>query len=188
MATIARIRVALSGLQGLPGVSTFYALDPVVAVPALSTFYNAMSAMWPDQLSIVVEAAGDVINEANGEAVGTWSTAAPTPVETMNSGSYSAPGGIAATWLTGTFIGGRRVRGRTFLVPIASQYLESNGTWTFQALQTVRDAGAVLIASTPENMLVYHRETAEGAADGGGVAMTGVLVNDKVAVLRSRRD
>lgn len=188
MPNIARIRVTLSGLQGLPGVSTFYALDPVTAVPALRTFWAAVALKMPIAIRIQVEATGDLIDESTGKAVGSWSTTGVAVVSGGVSGAYAAPVGYAINWLTGVFIEGRKVRGRSFLVPIIGSSFESDGTPVFAHADGMRAAGDTMIGTVPANFLVYHRETAEGAADGTGVAMTSSVVNDKAAVLRSRRD
>ena len=74
------------------------------------------------------------------------------------------------------------------MVPAVAGSFDTDGTPLFGATDPLRVAALALIAHTPGNMLVYHRETAEGALDGTGVAMTGALVSDKAAVLRSRRD
>ena len=198
MATIARIRVSLTGAQGLPGVCTFYALDPVTAVPALHAFWTQQGGRFPTVVSTLVEPTGDLLNESTGEAIGSWATTPVAAVDNVGAGSYAAPVGLSISWVTGTFIGGRRVRGRTFIVPMVSSLFENDGTPTFATTSGLQGNGTTLIAAVPGNMLVWHRPTpildaqgnptGEFNADGTGVAITSCTVADKAAVLRSRRD
>lgn len=188
MANIQRIRVTLTGAQGLPGVSTFYALSGPNAVTDLQTFYTALVTFFPANVDILVEGSGETIDESTGDAVGSWSTAQPAGINATGAGGYAAPVGLLVSWITGIFVGGRRVRGHTFLVPMVNSKFDPDGQSTSAAASTIETAANALIAAHAGNMLVYHRETAEGAADGTGVAMTSALVSRKATVLRSRRD
>lgn len=188
MATISRIQAVWSGKAGLPGVSTFYALDAATALTALAGFYAESGGRIPNGITVSFAGTGDIINESNGEAVSTWTATPPAPLAGSASGMYAAPVGMAVTWVTGVFIGGRRVRGRTFMVPLASSVFEDNGTPTFAHHTAMAAAAQAAIDAVPGNLLVYHRETAPDANDGAGVAIVAALVSDKAAVLRSRRD
>jgi hypothetical protein len=90
------------------------------------------------------------------------------------------------TWLTGLVHQGRRVRGRTFLVPTANQFFDTNGTLAAAFLTNLRTAAAAYIA-TAVNPAIWARPD-PGTTNGAAFAVAAASVADKVAVLTSRRD
>jgi len=110
----------------------------------------------------------------------------PVVINGNATGSYSAPSGAVITWLTGLVHQGRRVRGRTFLVPIANQQLDTNGTLGSAFLTNLRTAAAAYIA-TAVNPCIWARPD-PGTTNGAAFTVAAASVADKVAVLTSRRD
>lgn len=198
MATIHRVRVGLSGFPGGPGVATFYALDGPAFLPALEVFLEGIVGVFPTDVTLRAESSGDVLNDVNGEITGSWSGMATDPHVGTHADVYAAPAGMLIHWLTGTVLDGRRLRGRTFLVPASSAVFHTDGTVTSGTLTSVQDLGAGLVADAEGNFVVWHRPREARAADGsrpavthrdGGHAfVTASSVPDRIVVLRSRRD
>jgi hypothetical protein len=111
----------------------------------------------------------------------------PTVVNGGGSGAYSAPSGAVLHWLTGTVRNGRRLRGRTFIVPLANSNYEANGTLAAGTITAIQNAGLALMDEATTRLVVYGRP-APNAADGVAALVTGARVPDMAAVLRSRRD
>jgi hypothetical protein len=95
---------------------------------------------------------------------------------------------LVATWHTTAIIAGRRVRGRTFLGPLAAVDTDTDGTPSGTRLGHLdalinawQDAG---ITST--STCVWHRPV--GGAGGSDHTIISGTRSDKYAVLRSRRD
>jgi hypothetical protein len=84
-------------------------------------------------------------------------------------------------------INGRRLRGRTFLVPLGSTFYTTDGTPIETARTNIAAAAAVLIANTGGPPLGVWRRPSPSGVGVLGVATT-ASVPDKAAVLKSRRD
>lgn len=198
MAVMSRVRVSLTGLVGLPGVSTFYCLTPSSFVPALQAFYVSCGGAFPSGISTQVEGQGDTIEATTGELVGSWSTAQPAPGGGGASGAYSAPTGGVINWLTGVVANGHRLKGRTFLVPLGGTQFDLTGSIESAALTGLRANASTLVSAVTNNFVVWHRpfpgapavgtKPARPAFSGSFAFVTGSSMPDKACVLRSRRD
>lgn len=191
MANISRVRVSLDGFPGGPGVSTFYcnAGDEASFRTQLGTFYGHLAGQMPGGMSYTVENAGEVIDEASGQAVNAWSVgSAITQTSSSPATAYAQGVGASVIWTTNAYHNGRRVRGRTFIVPILSTMFESNGTLESGYLGSLQ-AWATTLA-TSGLMRVYSRPKGPVTAPtspGGSFVVSGSIVRDKAAVLTSRR-
>lgn len=186
MVNIHRVRVALSGFPGGPGVSTFYATDGAALLAPLRAFYQSRRPNFPTDVTFHFESVGDIIDPLTGNLTGTWTGTDPGDVVGTDSGIYSAPSGLVVTWLTGDVLDGRRLRGRTFMVPLAGDCYDLTGSIAAAVLTAwLGDAAALVAASTP-NFVVWHRPGAGHA--GGYSAVIGSSIADKAAILTSRRD
>lgn len=157
---------------------------------AIQAAFQARSVLFPAGTTITVPASGDTINDTTGALIGGWSVAS-TNTATMD-GSPAAAAGVGAciTWTTGGIVPGkkgpRRLRGRTFLVPLSTSTYESNGTLTSGALTGLQALADALKASGP--LGIWHRPSSLTAADGNSYGVQSARVRDKVAYLSSRRD
>lgn len=198
MPNIHRVRVALTGLPGLPGVSTFYATNGPDLQDPLHDFYDAIAGSLPTGLTVQVEPSGDVIDVATGTLTGTWNGASIPPVACVGTGVYAAPAGAAISWLTNTVIDGRKLRGRTYMVPLVSAEYQTDGSLRPAFLTTLTSVVASLLTATSSNFQVWGRprefRAATGtlpelaARNGAAAAVAAADFKDKVAILRSRRD
>lgn len=198
MPNINRVRVAFSGFNGGPGVSTFYCLDPAAFLPQLRNWLTNFTVLLPATVTLNIESSGDIIDSVSGNLTGTWTAAAPVPVLGTVTGAYAAPVGMVVNWLTGTVLDGHRLRGRTFMVPLSSGTFENNGSLETGILGGIRAASESLVVAVANNFVIWHRPRPAGTVNrrgeilparaGGHAIVTSSRVLDKAAVLRSRRD
>lgn len=160
-------------------------------IPGLRAAFAAANNVLNPGGTIVFPSSGDSIDDTTGALNGSWAVAAVAPVACVAPGSAPAGVGACITWTTGGIVMGaagrpRRLRGRTFLVPIGGDAYDTDGTLkpahvaAFQTLADgIRGAGG---------LAVWHRPVGVGAANGNSYGVIAGSVRDKVAVLRSRRD
>lgn len=203
MTNMLRVKVRWHGFTGSPGYSNFFFREwsdagyvPSVAEASNSAakvhqFFDAIKGIFPPVVNIQVEGDVEVINDTNNELQTAFSVG---PFANLTGGAaaanYSAATGAVVSWQTGGVRNGRRVRGRTFLVPTSSDIFDNGGTLTSAAVSSVTAAANVLAApaANSPDMGIYCRPTAPGANDGTWHVITGARVPDLAAVLRSRRD
>jgi len=189
MANMRRYNVAWQNWPGAPGVSTFYSdttVDISTFTDALRAFFQSLITLLPSGLTIQVPAVGDIINDADGSIVGAWSDGTPVLVVTgTGTGAYAGNAGAVIHWLTSTVINGRRVRGRTFIVPLIGSAYESNGSLSTTTLSTLNSAANALDAAVGGSMLIWHRPKPPAAGSSAG--MDSPRVPDLAVSLRSRR-
>lgn len=197
MVNIQRVRIGWSGFPGAPGVSTFYALDGAALSGNIRTFFDNLKDNLPLDVTVKAETVGDIIDPLNGSLQGTWTTADAPAITGRSSGAYAAPSGLIVHWNTGDVLNGHRLRGKTFIVPLAGAGYQTDGSLD-DAVRTLFIAGAAaLVTAAAANFVVWHRPltAAQGAKykpprparSGGFSVVTGSDVPDKVMVLRSRR-
>lgn len=203
MVNIDRVRVSWTGFPGAPGVSTFYFTAAPPHLTALQNVYGNCANLFPADVTIRVEGSGDTIDPLTGLIVGQWTGTAPAVVTGTYTGGYSAASGGLIRWNTGTVLSGRRLRGRTFLVPLAGIAYQNDGTISDSQLGIIQGAANGLVAAATGVFVVHNRPRAASPAwtdvhgrlhpavtsrAGGFSAVTSALAIDKSVVLRSRRD
>lgn len=200
MGNILKVTAAWSGFTGSPGYSNFFFRETnpgaswdagaFAAADKVHTFFNELKHIAPPNVAWKINTDVPVIDEFTGEMVDIAS-AGPraTLVSTGPVQSYSAATGAVVTWRTSGVRNGRRVRGRTFIVPAGYVTLQTDGTLTPEAVANYQAAANGLLAPNADrSFVVWARPTAVGAADGIAHKVISATVPDKVAVLKSRRD
>lgn len=198
-----RVNCAWQNWPGAPGLTTLYVTDATqTKIDAIRTFFNALAGMIPSGLTIQVPASGDELNIGDGTIAATWSVATtPTVVTGSGAGAYAGNAGAVIHWLTTAVINGRRLRGRSFIVPIISTQFESNGSLTSAAISTLTTAATNLSTTLGTSLVVYSRPvfahtkydpktgtpTAVPSRGGSTASVTGIRVPDLAVSLRSRR-
>lgn len=201
---ILRITARWTGFTGAPGYSNFHfstdagfwdggVLTPDAEVAAsagagrVRNAFLEIADLLPEDVGLQIEGEAALLDSDTGEQLG----AVPTEPDDMRGGSaaggYSAASGAVVNWRTNDYRFGRRIRGRTFLVPLAGSAYQNDGTLTPAALTALRDFGdGIMNGIGALNFGVWSRPR-DGA---GGVfaTATGYTVPDMAAVLRSRRD
>lgn len=191
---ILRITAEWAGFRGAPGYSNFYfngqsadEEQPAAHALAVRTFFDSISASIPGGVSINIRPTADNIDETTGNIVGQVDFEAPDAVNGSATTSYSAASGAVVNWNTSSYRNGRRVRGRTFIVPLSNAAYDANGDLSSGALNRLRPAATELVTNPgPVPMVVWSRPSAGGAGD--AYPVTSASVPDLGAILRSRRD
>lgn len=190
MATLQRVVVQWAG-NGVVGsaVNVLHYSGSEGGVPDVAAIRAAYANLIPSLGSgtqILVPGSGDVIEDTTGELVGSWTATTPATVVGTGGGSIAAGVGACIGWATGGIVNGRRLRGRTFLVPMAAGGYDTDGTLGGGSLLVAQQCAGGLMAAGP--LGVWHRPTTVGGSDGTSYGVTSYKVRDKVAFLSSRRD
>lgn len=189
-----RITAQWTGFVGAPGYSNFYFArgggiigdERQVAVRTYNALINLQDVLPTDvTLSIASEAA--IIDSDTGEAIDFLPLDVDDTFSGQGTGGYSGASGAVVNWRTGDVRFGRRIRGRTFLVPLAGSCYDGDGSLTTTALTDIRDFAAAMVGGDLDSELGVWSRPRNGS---GGVfaTVTGYSVPDLAAVLRSRRD
>lgn len=197
MVDIDRIRVTYTGWSGGPGVSTFYATDAAALVPQLRIFFNHLADCFPAAVTIGCELTGDTINDESGLLTGGWAGGVFANVQGTDQFKFASPVGACVTWISDGVPWGYRVKGRTFLVPLAAVAFAEDGTLDNTKRGNMAGAAAELVTSATGNMKIWNRprelEVREPPLeditqrDGTSWDVISSTVRDSPAVLRSRR-
>jgi hypothetical protein len=157
-------------------------------VAALRTAYAMLGSALATSTSIQVPGSGETIDSASGALVGTWAAGSTPAIITGSSTDTSAAGvGACVNWLTSDIVGLRRVRGRTFIVPLSTFAYDAQGTLT-TAQQTALNNFATAVRALSPVLKIWHRPTNTPPTDGSAHTVNGHRLRDHVAFLSSRRD
>jgi len=189
--SIATITWQSTGWSGAPGYTTFYTTN--VDDPALSSFLastraflNALTTYIPSTITYVAPASARVVGEATGNLIDIVPFATPVTNVTGSSGNgFAAPAGFSVNWLTTTAGPHRLVVGRTFIVPVDEVLYQTDGTLKTADLAAIQSAASALVTAQSTNFVIWRRPV--DSAGGSLAPVVAAKVNDRVAVLRSRR-
>lgn len=189
-----RITARWTGFTGAPGYSNFFFAAGggfisdanQVASRVRSAFFTIPDLLAPGA-RITLEQEAAVVDSDTGMITGYEDIGDVDPVTSISTGSYSGPTGAVVNWRTNDLRNGRRIRGRTFLVPLANNAYDNQGSLTSQALGKLQDFGDTLVGGDLDSEFGVWSRPVNGS---GGVfaTATSFQVPDLAAVLRSRRD
>lgn len=191
MSGLLRLTTVWEGAPGLPGYTNFYGHHNGVSAQDVADqfaddihdFWNTVNGYLPAAVSVTISPTWQSIAEATGDVQAEGQVASPPAlVQGTWGGVWAGNCGVAVDWHTSTFISGRRLKGRTYLVPFANVF-EYNGTLVSTAITAIGDAATTLYTGST-NMVVWHRPV--GGAGGSSAQITSVSISDRVAILRSR--
>lgn len=191
---ILRVTTRWTGFQGGPGYSNFFFQGNTVGQSSLdyrqrvTSFFNELNTLLPSEVQYQNDPEVPVFDEVTGSLIGySLPGTQGTPGIGGMTGGYSAASGAVITWNTDSVRGSRRIRGRTFIVPLGGTAYQNDGTLTTSTITALQDAAGELIQGGPSNDFVIWSRPVGGA---GGIAapVTGYRIPDMSAVLRSRRD
>lgn len=175
---------------GTEDASTPTQADADEAVARVQAYATAIKAYLPNQVTLQVLNELEEIVVTTGNMLGVYTTASQT-AQTGTAGAtvgWAAPAGAVITWNTAGVKNSRRVRGRTFIVPLANSAYETDGTIGPTALTGLNTAATNLRTSGTETTLaVYCRPTGPGLSDGQQHEVLSHRIPDMCAMLTSRR-
>jgi hypothetical protein len=187
MAQITRVRCLWQNWPGAPGYTNFYmgSTPSAADLVAVRNFWVAIGGLLPLSLTVTVPSSGDLVEDSNGAITGVWTSTSPgAPVAGSSAGAYSGASGAVVHWFTASIVAGRRLRGRTFLVPLAGAY-DTAGSLGTAAQTTLSTGAAGLVSALAGQLRVWSRPTPFRA--GVSAPVTSSSVPDLAAQLRSRR-
>lgn len=198
MAQMARITVNWTGFAGAPGYTNLHFRDfagggvtqAVVdnAIARVDTWLDAWLNHMPITVNLGINPSVEVIEDTTNTLVDFMTGTPDTPRVGFINGSYSAVSGACVNWSTAGIRNGRRVRGRSFMIPLAGTAYGSDGTLDAGVLNSVRAATDVLINTAEEGDLgVYSRPSTKVAADGAWHVVSAFTIPDRASILKSRR-
>lgn len=199
LANLYRVRTVISSAFASDGLSTNYflvtggsanATDAATVAGRVRAGWAAIAGLLSTATTVTVQPVVDIISDATGELTASFAIAAPATV----TGSGAAVNGPIATavgvrWLTNTFDGGRRLRGRTFVSPIGSQATDFPTPQAAEVTLVNAYVAAVLTGTVPAATapLVVWSRPSPGGSDGFSGAVTSGAIAPQFFQLRSRR-
>lgn len=169
-----------------PSVSVFHCQtgDENALIGALHTFFTSIQSHFPNSLSWTFPTAGDVLDEASGSLLTAWSATPVTPVTGTAPGQWVQGVGARIKWPTIGVVGGRRVVGSTFLVPLIDGSYTGAGNLDDSMVASFNLA-AVALGTTPNGLRIYSKKNAHH--DGISFPTLTGQCPDAVSWLRRRR-
>lgn len=159
-------------------------------VAGIVSAFQAVRTCFPTGLVWTFPGSGDKIDDTTGNLVGVWSSPDGQVLNATGISAHSAASGACVAWDTGGIVTGtkgpRKLRGRTFLVPLGNDQYDVDGTLTSSAKASMEAFGAALQTAGP--LAIWHRPTTATSTDGNSYGVIAHKVRDRVAILRSRRD
>lgn len=201
------VRTAWAGTSGGPGVTQLYIMagngfasltnaEAQTAVNAVRTFFQALNAFLPDEISLTTSPVVDQYDIPSGQLQSSVSAAtAPPSVVGASTGPFTMAAGMKVNLNTTSVRNGRRVRGGIYIVPASGAAMGPNGVVLATTRTAINTAGAKLLSDLAAGglqLVVYSRPVPAGEPNGprGGALAPVTLMetNEKGAILRGRRD
>lgn len=197
MTSLMRVRAVGQGWTGGPGLMTFFFsgsasptnAEAVEAAARVRAVLASAVGEIPTGVTWQVQGQVDVIEDSTGVLVGGQTVTAPAVVTGSGAGGLAPIASAALTrFATNSVVNGRRLQGRTFLSPLRAGAVSAQGTLLTASKTTLTTAYGLLVVqiTTPITHRVWHRPGPLGV--GSSAASVQNFVQDKLAVLRSRRD
>lgn len=175
-----RYRVNWTGGPGGEGVSTFYTLAASgPALAAIRDFFLDIATYVSDDIVWDFPAAGDVLDLPSGTLTGGWSETPVAAVPGTNASPWAAGVGFRVVWETGAIVGGRRVRGSTFITGVANSLYDAGGTLSDTQRGLIEGFANDLV--TAVDLAIWSR------SNNGVSSVSSARVPDRVSWLTSRR-
>lgn len=194
MTVMYKVTTEWTGFVGAPGYTNFFfeTTDPLAdgaaeAAVATRQFWDTLKDYFntATHLRVIPEVA--TMNDEDGSLEDLIPVASP-PAEVVGTSTagIASPSGFLVKWRTNVVVGGKRITGRTFLVPGATNQFDPDGTVKAAAITAIAGAGNALIANADTNFGVWHRPVA--GAGGLFCVAASASCPDKAVYLSSRRD
>lgn len=183
-----------NGFTGSPGYTRMKFLgeltqaDANTAAANMRTFLAAALATFAPAGSSITCDSTVQLYDGSGLQTGELAlTSIPSAIAPTGAGTYAGGAGAVVNWLTSAFHLGRKVRGRTFLVPLTGTAFQADGTLATAYQSTLQTAANNFAISSP-TPAVFSQKHVGGSTQSMIAVITGATVPDRTAILRSRRD
>lgn len=199
MAELWRVKINWTGFPGGPGYTNLHfettdggaitqgAIDE--SVTRVQEFLGDIRGMLPLVVATGVDSMVQEIDEVTGNLETLWTGTVAAPATGSDTTVYSAVSGAVINWFTNEVRNGRRVKGRTFVVPLGGNQYDFTGTIGTSRLEDLNAAALALRTAGASRLVVWKRPTGGIVLpDGGAYPVVSHSVPDKAAMLTSRRD
>jgi len=202
MARIIRVTINWTGFSGGPGYTNLH-FEPVTpgditqaivddAVAITQTWLATWRVGLPQLCVTAISPTIIELDENFGTYHHYWTATVAAAVGGSSTGAYAAGSGACVNWGTDGVRNSRRVRGRTFIVPLGSAGMAADGTIDDTRIASWRTSTATFAAAANlAQLVVWVRSSellGEPIGDGGAYDVNSSTISDKAAQLRSRRD
>lgn len=146
-------------------------------------FFLQLASQLPNDVSVNFDSEVLDLDEA-GNLTAVWAVVPPLVVNGINNSEFNRAAGAVINWATGVIVAGRRLSGKTYIVPMAMNTFDTVGVLTTVSRDLLLAVGADFINDTAANrpLRIWSRTHATSA-----VAVS-CAVPSKGAILRGRRD
>lgn len=201
MVQVMRVKMRWDGFVGAPGFSVFHfrnlaeegytTVDAEAAIDKVDAFAEGLKGLIPYNSRLTVQSDVECYDAATGQlqtVLGGTPAAAHVSLATAGM-NYSSAAGASITWRSPEVRNGRRIRGRTFLVPLVAATFGGDGIIAANNMTQLNLIATNLRDDTgAPDLVIWARPTAPGASDGDLAAINSHSIPAVGAVLRSRRD
>ena len=181
-----RVRVQFTGPAGAPWLAThfFGQLGGTTqqAATAAGNFWGAVDAQMDSAVSWSTLPEVMIVNETSGEIESVTATTPVTGTGAVSAVMLPRASQGLVRWSTGIFIGGRQIRGRTFIPGLTVNTTVTDGVLNFTTVSVIDAAAAALIADANSDLRIYS------PANGTSASVIAGSTWAEYAQLRSRRD
>jgi hypothetical protein len=122
------------------------------------------------------------VNIATGQTIGVTTVTSSTVAGTGGAVQVPQASMVLVQWRTGNFVGGREIRGRTFIPGLISGALTNNGELATAAQSDILAHSTTLADFAAPSMVVYS------PTNGAQATVASASVWTEMAVMRSRRE
>lgn len=188
MVTLARVRTVFTGVAGTPWYSNLYfhtdATTPDVQIDQVRDFWTALVSFIDNGVTATVEGDVSLLESTTGAITGISSGTALLVVGTATQQAMPPATQGVLHEFTSIFVGGRQLRGKTFLPGLTINAADANGAPVAAFKTAVLGAGNALItaANATGNWQVWSKHNLVSSD------IVSISTPSKFGVLRSRRD
>lgn len=185
MADLARVRTIFTGVAGTPWYSNMYFLlggtTGAVWAATVADFWDQMAVLINANVDYQVQPEIAILDDATGDLVNAqlWAGANGSGLSSTEALPFANQGVIL--WNTAQFIGGRQLRGKTF-VPGLTQTANDQGQLQAGTQEDIQAIADDLVGADNVGLVVYSPTNHTSGFVGSAT------VSSTIGVLRSRRD
>lgn len=188
MTILRRVRSVATGVPGTPWYTNLYFTMVVGTAQAhvdlVRDFWTNCAASLDNSVTWTIEGDCALVDDATGQITGIDSVTARTVVGGSSTSALPPATQALINTLTGTFVGGRQLRGKIFVPGWVNSVSDSLGAPTTSLKTLLNTQGALLVSgsSSPGPLRVLSKRYLTSSV------VNAVSTPSKFGVMRSRRD
>lgn len=182
-----RVRVVWTGVGGSPAYTNFYTNNGLVtasnAQSAVIAWCNSIKTTITNAATMNIEGDVALIDSVTDSITGVTSVGSSSVVGTVSTGRVPGAVQIVVRRLTGSYAGGRQIRGRLYIPYAGAGVIAATGV---VSPTTVTNVNAAMTAY--KGALIAGADVVYSRVNKTGYAVTSDVVWNEFGVMRSRRD